>query len=152
MKKLTIALDQWGHKELESYLKSLKGVKSVLIKDEDPLEITIEYDEEYIDSNIIYKEIRLFLNMRNIPSLVAFNKFEDNNIKECVIKKDDICCEFCYYGAIEDLYDIEGIISVESDFWEMYYNNHKNFNMRVVIKYDESIIKDEKEIEKIMNI
>lgn len=150
MKKITLSIDQWGHKELESYLKSLKGIKSVLIKDEKHLEITLEYDEKLIDDNIIIKEIRLFLDMRNIPALFAFDRYHDNT-KEYIINKQDICCEYCYYGAIEDLYNMKGIISVKSNFWEMYYENPKNFNLEVIIKYDANIIHD-KELKKINEI
>ncbi len=48
MSRLTLIIESWGHKELESYLKSLNGINDVKIKNEDKLEIYIEYDSNII--------------------------------------------------------------------------------------------------------
>ena len=60
MKKLTFMIDDWGHKELQEYLNSLKGMISVEIKNEKKLEINLKYDETLITPDIINGNIILF--------------------------------------------------------------------------------------------
>ena len=61
MSKLTIIIDNWGHKELRDYLISLNGIIDVIIKNEEQLEIHIKYNSNLITEKIIQAEILLFL-------------------------------------------------------------------------------------------
>ena len=56
MSRLTLIIESCGHKGLESYLKSLNGINDVKIKNEDKLEIYIEYDSNMIKWEIIKME------------------------------------------------------------------------------------------------
>ena len=69
------------------------------------------------------KEILLYVDSLNVPVIVSFNKFEDNEvIKEIVI--DDGCCEFCMKGNAESLSRIDGIGSFSFDQDNGYFDVH----------------------------
>lgn len=142
MAKLTIIIDDWGHRELQKYLLSLKGIQTISIKNEELLEIYLKYDSKIISPKIIKKEILLFLNLQNIPSIISFNK-HFNETSEYKILPDDICCEYCFKGFIEELFDTEGIEKVDSNFYDLYYQKPKNKeknNYIITIKYNKNII------------
>ena len=63
-------------------------------------------------------EITLFLNIVKIPSLLSFDKYPKFETCNYTIIRDDLCCEYCYKGAIEDLFEIEGIETVKGNFNE----------------------------------
>lgn len=66
--------------------------------------------------------------------------------KKIVIK--DLCCEYCLKGMMEDLLEIEGIISAYTDFD---YTN--KYNINIFITYDKILITNKKleEIERKFN-
>lgn len=134
MSRLTLIIENWGHKELESYLKSLNGINDVKIKNEDKLEIYIEYDSNIINWKIIKMEIFFFLNILKMPSLISFDKYSDVDLYEYKIIRNDICCEYCFRAAIDDLFEIEGIEKVESNFDEEgYYKQDCDSRDNVII-------------------
>lgn len=149
MSELTIWVDSWGHKELEEYLKSLKGIMDVLVNNDEELELHITYDPKFITFKMIKLEILLFLNLLNIPSILAFYKHAKAKTVDYFITRKDICCEYCFKGAIEELFEIDGINRVDSNFWEEYlkeYEKRENINLK--IQYDPDIISRE-ELKKI---
>lgn len=152
MDELTIIIDDLGHNELKEYLMSLNGISNVIIKDEKALEIYIKYDSNLITAKIIKIEILLFLDIIKVPSILAFDKHSTIKTFEYLIIRNDICCEYCFKSAIDDLYEIAGIEKVESNFdKENYYSQE---NIIISIKYDPTLISvdDIKQIELNLNI
>ena len=96
-------------------------------------------------------EITLFLNIVKIPSLLSFDKYPKFETCNYTIIRDDLCCEYCYKGAIEDLFEIEGIETVKGNFNEDYLFKEK---IIINIKYDPNLINTEemKQIELKLNI
>jgi len=121
MSELTIIIDNWGHKELKEFLMSLNGILDVIIKNEEQLEIHIKYNPNLITSKIIRIEILLFLDILKIPSILAFDKHSTIETSEYKIIRNGICCEYCFKGAIDDLFEIDGIEKVESNVNEENY-------------------------------
>ena len=152
MQELTIVIDNWGHKELKEYLMSLKGILDVEIKNDEQLEIYLKYDSRLITHKIIKIEITLFLDITKIPSLLSFNKYPKFETSNYTITRDDICCEYCYKDAIDDLFEIEGIEIVKGNFNEDNFVNHEKIIIN--IKYDPNLISAEemKQIELKLNI
>ena len=146
MKELTIVIDDWGNKELKEYLVSLNGVLDVTINDTDVLEIYIKYDNNLITENILKMEIYLFLELKDFPSIISFNKHPKDKTEDYTIIREDFCCEFCYKGAIEELFETKGVEIVESDFYEKYWLNKDEEQNEVYIKisYDPKIISFDK--------
>lgn len=133
MKKLTLELDTWSHKELKEYLLSLNGVHKISIKDEKTLIIDIEYDEKKITSKILQMEINLFLDCQNEPTLLSFNKHTNNTEHTTIIT--DVCCEYCLKGFVEELFDEPGIISLNSNF-----DNSHFFDIKIELTYLKNVI------------
>lgn len=156
MSELTIEIDNWGHKELKEYLMSLNGISNVIIKDEEQLEIYIKYDSDVITPKIIKMEILLFLDIIKVPSLLVFDKHPKTKTSSYSIVRNDICCEYCFKGAIDDLFEIEGIEKVNSNFYEKYlYKKYdERENIIINIKYNPNLISIEemKQIELELNI
>lgn len=157
MSELTIIIDNWGHKELKEYLMSLNGILDVIIKNEEQLEIHIKYNSNLITPKIIRLEILLFLDILKIPSILAFDKHPTIETSEYKIIRNDICCEYCFKGAIDDLFEIDGIEKVESNFNEENYyqkNYDERDNVIISIKYNSDLISidDMTQIELKLNI
>lgn len=152
MSELTIIVDDCGHKELKSYLMSLKGILNVNIENEDQLIIYIKYNPDLITSEIIKMEILLFLDILNRPSILAFDKHPDIKTSVYKIIRDDICCDYCLKGAIEDLFGIEGIEKVESNFSEENYIKYEPIVININYNSDLIIYDDMKQIELKLNI
>jgi len=152
MSELTIVIDNWGHKELKEYLMSLKGILDVKIKNDEQLDIYLKYDSSLITPKIIKMEITLFLDIIKIPSIISFDKYPKFEIANYMITRDDICCEYCYKGAIEDLFEIEGIEIVKGNF--NVDDLEKREKIIISIKYNPNLISiDEmKQIELKLNI
>ena len=127
MSELTIIIDNWSNKELKEYLMSLNGILDVIIKNEEQLEIHIKYNSNLITPKIIRLEILLFLDILKIPSILAFDKHSPIKISEYKIIRNDICCEYCFKGAIDDLFEIDGIEKVESNF------NEENYYQKIMM-------------------
>lgn len=156
MKELTLLIDSFGHKELNEYLLSLKGILDVTIRNEKQLEINIEYDSNIITPRIIKMEVLLFLDIRKIPSLFSFDKHTKEKTIAYMIKRDDLCCEYCFKGAIDDLFEIEGIEKVESNFYENYFlkKYDEREKIKITIEYNPNLLTSDqmKQIEEKLNI
>lgn len=153
MSELTIIIDHWGHKELKEYLMSLNGILDVIIKNGEPLEIYVKYNSNLITPKIIRLEILLFLDILKTPSILAFDKHSTMEMPEYKIIRNGICCEYCLKGAIEDLFEIDGIEKVESNFnKEKIYDERDN--VIISIKYNSDLISmdDMRQIELKLNI
>ena len=144
MKELTLVYDNLGHKELEEYLLSLKGIKEVSIKNDNLLEINVKYDSKETSIKVIQTEIELFLDITKYSCLYSFDKHEKDT-KTYHGTKDDVCCDYCYMGFVDELYNTEGVSKVSSNFDE-YFSNHK-IKFDVEIEYDPNKI-TEKELDK----
>lgn len=142
MSELTIVIDNCEHKELKEYLISLKGILDVEIKNDEQLEIYLKYNSSLITPKMIKMEIKLFLNIVKMPSLLSFDKYSKFETCNYTITRDDLCCEYCYKGAIEDLFEIEGIETVKSNFNEDYFEEREKIIIN--IKYDPNLINAEK--------
>lgn len=131
MNKLTLKLDCEIYNEIKSYLLDLNGVDEVLISKD---EITVIYNDEGIDVYMLKSEIELFLEIDKTPSIIGFNKYNITDNKYDIYI-NDLCCEYCLKGFIEELLMIDGIVEAYTDFD---YVNKKN--VKIMIKYDSSII------------
>jgi len=156
MEELTIVIDNWGHKELKEYLMELKGILDVKIKNDEQLDIYLKYDSNLITPKIIKMEILLFLDIVKIPSVLSFDKYPKFKTNNYTIIRDNICCEYCFKGAVDDSFEIEGIEKVEGDFYKNYllkkYDEHEKITIN--IKYNPNLISIEemKQIELKLNI
>ncbi len=152
MSELTIIIDNWGHKELKEYLISLKGILDVEIKNDEQLDIYLKYDSSLITPKIIKMEIMLFLNITKIPSMLSFDKYPKFKTSNYIIIRDDLCCEYCYKGAIEDLFEVEGIETAKGNLNEDYFEECEKITIN--IEYDPNLLKaeDMKQIELKLNI
>ena len=163
MSEITIIIDNWGHEELKEYLMSLKGILDVEIKNveheiksDEQLDIYLKYYSSLITPKIIKMEITLFLNITKIPSILSFDKYPKFKTSNYTIIRDDLCCEYCYKGAIEDLFEIEGIETVKGNFNEDYLfkKYEEREKITINIKYNPNLLKaeDMKQIELKLNI
>ena len=143
MKELTVVFDNIGHKELEEYLLTVKGIKEVSIKNDNKLEINVKYDSKEIKPRVIVTEIELFLDMTKYSCMYSFDKHEKNT-KTYHGTKDAVCCEYCYMKFIDELFDKEGVIKASSNFTDFYFN--ENAKLDIEIEYNPNLI-TEKELE-----
>ena len=152
MKELNLTIDyyEYDYTELKDYMLSLNGIKAISFVSNKLLEINILYDSSLITSSIIKYEIYAFMNILNTPVLYSFNK-HGNNTNKYEIIRDSICCEYCYAGAIEELFDVDGIEEVISNF---YYNSNKKEKYKIIVYYNPKKININKmkEIEKDIDI
>lgn len=132
MNTISLKLNTWVYDELIDYLKSINGIENVEISND----ITIYYDN--ISLKVIIKEIYLFLNILNIPSILSFDKHLNNNLKEYKIVIKNLCCEHCLMSDIEYLLYINGINSAYSN-----YDFDDKDEVEIYITYDSSIISKE---------
>ena len=163
MSEITIIIDNWGHEELKEYLMSLKGILDVEIKNveheiksDEQLDIYLKYDSSLLTPKIIKMEITLFLNITKTPSILSFDKYPKFKTSNYTIIRDDLCCEYCYKGAIEDLFEIEGIETVKGNFNEDYLfkKYEEREKITINIEYNPNLLKaeDMKQIELKLNI
>lgn len=156
MKELYISLDTWGHKELKDYLISLEGIFEVNIEDTNKVDVYLKYNSNLITPKIIKMEILLFLNIVKTPSLLSFNKYPKFKTLNYTIVRDNLCCEYCFKGTIDDLFEIEGIEQVESNFNEdyLFQNYEDREKIKINIKYNPNLIDSDtmKQIELNLNI
>lgn len=141
MKKLTIVLDNVGHKELKDYLLTLKGIKEVEVNHDHMLEINVTYDEKETNPAVIKTEIVLFLDIAKSVCMYTFDKHETNTKKYHTVKPT-VCCEYCFHGFIEELYDIDGIIKAKSNFKDFYFNESDK-DLTIDIEYDPNKLAEE---------
>lgn len=139
MNRLTIKVkyyDLWN-KEFQEYLLSLNGIMNVINDKENDECITVEYNDE-ITLNILMKEIWLFLDINNIPSISYFNKHMETKLNEYVFNIEHLCCEWCLFSNIEELLYIDGISEVYTNF-----DGVGKYNILVHIYYDNLKISEE---------
>lgn len=117
---------------LTDYLSTINDVSLVEINND---EVYIEFDKNIISFTILKMEVLLYLNILRIPSLIAFDKCSKTNVKKYTFLIKDLCCEYCLMGLIENLYNIDGIISAYSDF--DYCNK---YGVNIFITYDSEIV------------
>lgn len=146
MKELTLKVDNVFLNEIDVYLLSLKGIEKVKV-DYDNNEIYIKYDDKIITLNILKMEILSYLELLNIPSIISFNMHSKNKLVDYELIINDLCCEYCLKGIIEELLLITGIDFVGSNFD---YKNKKN--VLIYIKYDSQLITLEQILELEKNI
>ena len=132
MKKLTLVFDSIdmysvkNQKEFNDYILSLNGVvESNISHDVDNGTVTfnITYDDNVMKDKILYFELKTFLNQYRYPSLVFFDKHFDGKINKKVFKKN-MCCEFCFKIAIEDLFEIDEIVKIENNYIDRYIEHY----------------------------
>lgn len=134
MNKITIEIDTILDKGLLEYLKTIDGIENCDINEG---KISIVYKDN-ISLFVIVKEICLYLDILKIPSILSFDKYLPNNLKEYQILINDLCCEYCLMSDIEELLYINGINSAYSD-----YDFKDKNNVVIYITYDSSIISKE---------
>lgn len=146
MNELTLKIDcyYFFDTEIQYYLSTLNGIYEVKTNSSE-CEIYLKYNPNVISILIIIKEIFLFFDINNTPSLISFNKHYKSKLSDYSIIIKDLCCEYCLKSTIEELIFIDGINYVFSDFD---YINKENF--LVHIQYDPNII-SEKELLNIKN-
>ena len=139
MNKLTIKIEDsiYLNNDLEKYLNSLDGVISSKV-DIDNDSIYIEYDSSIISLKVLKTELIMYLDIKKVPSILAFDKHTENNIKDTIVIKD-LCCEYCLKGMIEELLEIDGIESAYTDF-----DYHNKSNVNIFISYNDKVINKEK--------
>jgi copper chaperone CopZ len=149
MKNLTLKINDWDwiNQELDQFLNTQTGIIDSITNIKKNI-IDIKYDSEKTNIIIIMKYIRLFLSIGNEPTMLEFNKHSQNELNEYTMKIEDLCCEYCMMGIIEELFEIDGIEEVNSDF-----DFDKRENINIFIKYNPTIIDNNKltELEKKFN-
>ena len=149
MKELTLVFNSSSHEELEEYLLTLKGIKEVSINHDQMVEINIKYDSKETSPKVIQTEIELFLDITKYSCLFSFDKHEKDT-KTYHGSKHDVCCEYCYMSFIDDLFNVDGVSKVSSNYAD-FYKEHK-VNLDIVIEYDPNKVTEkalEEYIEKI---
>lgn len=136
MSELTFKIEHlpFNTKELEEYITSLNGVKEVKINSDD--EIYINYDYELISIKVLILEVKLFLSLLRIPSVIEFDKHSKENTVKTTLNIENACCEYCVKGFIEDLALIDGIKQASTDY------NDDTFNVSIEISYDKTKINE----------
>ncbi len=142
MKELTLYFEycDWIGIDIDEYLSTLDGVEEVKI-DVDAGSIYVKYDSLKISAVVIKYEILFCIDELRIPLLIGFDK-HGKEVEHYTMNVEDICCEFCFKGLIDDLFTMSGINSATSDF-----DFHNMFNVHINITYDKSVIKQEKILE-----
>ncbi len=140
MNKLTLKIDYsvFLNNDFINYLSTLDGIKLVKIDNMND-EIYVEYDSSVISLKLLKMEILLYLDIGKVPSIIAFDKHDVNNLNKYTIVIKDLCCEYCLKGMIADLLETDGISSAYNDFD---YNN--KYDVKIFITYNDRIIQKDK--------
>ena len=117
MEILSLKLENYNYSlsELKKYLESLKGISKVTINENENI-IDVYYYKKDITLNIIKKEIYLFLDITKTPSLLSFTKSTKCNYSKFDYVIKEVCCEYWFMSMIDDFFDEEGIVSIESNY------------------------------------
>ena len=135
---MRILIDSTFDKGLDEYLLSQDGINEVEIKNIDFLtELNIKIDNS-INEDIVLKFINLF-DDNKIPSLIEFDKDVTYQIKKLKYTIKDMCCEFCYKGLVEELYEQKYIKSLKSNF----DFNASAYDIEFIIEYDSKYNEEE---------
>ena len=128
---MILVLDDLISLELKEYLLTQDGINDVECNDNSFLtEVKIDYNE-LITPEIIFKYIKLFQN-KKYSILVEFDKGIKGKFNTLKYIVDDMCCEYCYKGFVEDLFENENIKSIKSNF----DFNKPAFNIEFIIEYN----------------
>lgn len=133
--------------DFSDYFLSLKGIKDINYKNDDYLEITIQYTND-ISLKQIKLELELYFNILKIPEMLFFDKHIKKDLKKEKIVIKDMCCEYCIKGTIEDLFDTNGIVSAYTNYDPLV---DSCYDITFYITYDDTITSIE-EIKKKLNI
>lgn len=145
MERFILEIDCWMYDGLEEYLLSLPGVLKVVISDSMNFFVDVKYNSSITSSKLLKLEICFYLGILRMPSIISFQKIFKEKTDEYDIVIDDLCCKFCLRGMIEELFEIEGIESVTSNFHE---NHDYQKNVIIEVHYNPKII-EESEIRKL---
>ncbi len=131
MKEFTISVDSlYDYYELFEYLFGLKGIKDVVITTDDLLTVYTKYDSNLISDQQIKLEILAFLNLLNFPSVYYFDRHFKGKADIYKIECDSICCDYCFGNAMEDLFDTDAVVKVESNFYDKFFARKDKFFTR----------------------
>lgn len=142
MKQISLEFDDSPRIGLREYLLKLNGIFEVEITFTEFIKITIKYDPILINLNVIKLEIIAYLDLFNLPSLISFDKNVgvvgniDNEINYDIII-NNLCCEYCLRNMIDQLLNMESILSAYSDYGKLNFQKDKVF---IHIKYDSNLI------------
>lgn len=140
MKTITLKIEysNFLDDDLLNYLSSLNGV--ILSKlDNENNEIYVEYDPLVISLKLLKMEILLYLDITKTPSIISFDKHNNNNnIKKDIIIIKDLCCEYCLKSMIEDLLETDGIESAYTDF-----DYENKYNVNIFITYNDILVNND---------
>lgn len=139
---MKIIIDEIVDEELNEFLLTQEGIEKVEIKEEEySTIIEIKYNNKITTPNIILNYIELFIDNKN-SFLLEFDKQSDD-YKQMTYKVEDLCCEYCYKGYVEDLFAEKEIISVTSNHkfpepyintdFEIKYNNLKEDELKDIL-------------------
>ena len=82
MKEVTFKFDNvMISNDFLDYFLSLKGIKNINYKNDDYLEITIQYTND-ISLELIKLELELYFNILNIPEMLSFDKHIKKDLKK----------------------------------------------------------------------
>lgn len=116
---------------IDEYLLTVKGINEVNVNGK---EVIISYDSKLISLKVIKLEIYLFLGIKN-PGILMFNKNSDIELTINNYILDDVCCEYCLLGKIDELLDTEGIYKIIND-----YDGDLRKKVNLKISYDKEVI------------
>jgi copper chaperone CopZ len=135
MARLTLKFAFANLDDVEEYLKTYEGITNISYEQS---VLDIEYDDKQVDCFIIMKALELFdAGCEN--SLYYFDKHESNTkVYEFHIK--DICCDFCYYDMINELFYINGITKFDNDYLDI---TDPGLNVNMTCEYNPKIITPE---------
>ena len=127
---MKVLLDTNIKNEIIEYLLTQEGIEEVKINEIDLFEeLEIKYNEKTTPI-IIMKYIDLFQNNK-FSTMISFDKEIEKEKKTLKYVVDDMCCEYCYKGLIEELFMNDNVKSVNSNFD---FNNF--YNIELVVEYN----------------
>ena len=159
MKKLTILLEsidiytEKNRVEFKDYLLLLNGVVEVdnlYDTNNSVLTSTITYDNNIMKEGMLLLEIKTWLKKFRYPLIISFDKHFDGKVNKKEFIKN-VCCEFCFKIAVEDLLLIDEIVKVDTNYIERYIDNaHEEKNNDILIIYYDASKFDSNKIDAII--
>lgn len=135
---MKLILDDIFDKEMKKYLLSQDGIISVDIEAKDFIsEVNVKYNNN-VTPLMALKYIDIY-QKNDFTTILGFDKEQAYDCNELTYIVDDMCCEYCYKGLIQGLFENEFINSVKSNF----DFSKPAFNIELVIKYDKNYDEDE---------
>ena len=92
------------------------------------------------------------MDILKITSLIGFDKHFSGDTLKYSIRKKDICCEYCLKGAIDDLFMIDGIEKVWSNYDENDYVEGKDIIININYNPQVLSVSDTRQIELNLNL